>query len=76
MSRVEHKVRLKVCPWCQGTQLRAVAVPRLEEADLWGNASAYRMLPETFMIECITCMASGPEADSTEEAVKRWNARI
>ena len=63
-SALTIPIRLRRCPFCNGTQFQGVQ--SVQEDGSLGN----------FSIDCLTCLASGPPAATLEEAGKRWNTRL
>jgi hypothetical protein len=61
---IKSEVVLRRCPFCTGTEQRAVR-GILESGDLGA-----------FTIECTSCLCAGPPAETLEKAAKRWNLRL
>lgn len=61
-GKPEPRMPVKPCPFCAGTRLESLAVPDGKRTK------------KTFLY-CKGCGASGPEGDSRQEAIDKWEAR-
>jgi Lar family restriction alleviation protein len=54
---------MTVCPFCGSNKLKPRST--LDDFDL-----------EFAYVECLQCHAMGPEAESIEDAIQKWNRRF